>query len=113
MFEAERDVIHEATANCKTGEITASWGESYTFAGIDRTDRNFNGWLTFKDQYGNLLPLNYASGALDVASQWITLCPFGQPYDIVPLKLVMEQDDLSWLGGLIGFDGRMLRQDDE
>ena len=113
IYEAQKDVFHEATANCKTGEITASWGERYKFAGVDNGHEFFNGSLLFRDAKGEVLELNYASNALTVASQWATLCPFGHPYDIVPLKTVMDEDDLSMLGGIIGFDGRTLRQDDQ
>lgn len=112
LSEAEKDVVHEASANCKTGVIKTTWGDTYTFAGIDNQDENFNGSLLFMDENGQVHPLNYASGALGVAAQWLTLCPFGHPYDIVPLKMVMDQDDRSGLGGIIGFEDRTLIQDD-
>lgn len=112
IYTSEKDIVYEATANCKTGVITSTWGETYTFAGVDNKDEVFKGSFLFKDETGNVLPLNYSSGALEVASQWSALCPFGHPYDIVPLKMVMSNSDSSDQSGIIGHNGRTLVQDD-
>lgn len=104
VWQNEKDQVHKASANCKTGEITATWGEKYTFAGVHTTHPSFADHYLWRDENGEILELVYATDALTIGSQWRTLCPFGQPYDVLPLDTKLDTNKDYGAVSYIGYE---------
>lgn len=92
--------VYTAKANCQTGEFWSIDGRKYLFDGkIYGSDDWANGWIAFKDAAtGRRVGTDNASGGITLASQWLTLCPLGLPYDQLPLKTVMPRSENTYMG---------------
>lgn len=99
--DAEPDpTIYTVEANCQTGEFWAIDGRKYLFDGkIYGSDGWANGWIWFRDAAtGRRVGTDNASGGITLASQWLTLCPLGLPYDRLPPKTAMPRSENTYMG---------------
>lgn len=95
--------VYSVTANCQTGEFWSVDGRKYLFDGkVDSVNNWDNGVVAIKDaQSGQRVATNNAAGGMTLASQWLTLCPLGLPYDQLPLKRVMSRSEITSSMGML------------
>ena len=107
---SEHPDAYKATANCQTGEMTDPLGQQVKFDGT-HSDDDFQGWFAFKDvKTDKRIGTDNASGGLVLANQWMSLCPYGRPYDELPIENVMtESTYYSDSGETIGHNGQSMR----
>lgn len=87
LRENEYGETYTASANCETGELTDPFGRKYIHDGIVRGDEFWDGRFKFKDaKTGEPIGTDSASGGITLDTQWVALCPYGLPYNILPMK---------------------------
>ena len=81
----EIGTTYTASANCETGSMTDPGGRKLQFNGVNRRG-DFDRYYLFEnlETRKNLLFDNADNGAGAMA-QWLTLCPYGLPYKILPM----------------------------
>lgn len=106
---ASHPAPYMASSNCKTGSMTDPNGAKVTFDGfVDKGD--FVGWFAFKDaQTGKRIGTDNASGGLVLANQWMALCPYGLPYDRLPLKSVLDDEAYDLPGEIIAHNRQPMK----
>ncbi|MDR6434616.1 hypothetical protein [Brucella pseudogrignonensis] len=107
---SEHPNAYKASANCQTGEMTDPHGQQVKFDGT-HSDDDFQGWFAFKDlKSGKRVGTDNASGGLVLANQWMSLCPYGRPYDELPIENVMTESTYnSDSGETVGHNGQSMR----
>ena len=92
--------VYTVEANCQTGELWSIDGRKYQFDGRIYGEADWaNGWMGFKDAAtGRRVGTDNASGGITLASQWVTLCPLGLPYDQLPLKAAIPRSETTYMG---------------
>lgn len=116
IISAEEERVYEARANCQTGEIVDHFGNFYVYDGLWTAAENdmWAGHERFREaESGNIVSTVNAAGGLVIAGQWSILCPYGAPYDLQPLKQVMDDEDHSGNMELVWHNGSGMRLDYE
>ncbi len=79
--------VYESRANCVTGELWSFDGRKYLFDGRVEGSRFDDGNIAIKDaETGKRIGTDNAANGLGYAVEWLALCPFGTPYDRVPVE---------------------------
>lgn len=77
MSSDEAKATYRASADCARGRITTVYGKTYTLAGRwDHSDIG-GGRTRWRDESGNIVGRDNASGGLGISQQWEVLCPEG------------------------------------
>ncbi len=96
----DQKTIYVASANCQSGDMTDPSGRKVMQSGQISEGGMFDGRLRFKDlKTGKFVGTNNADGGLTLATQWLALCPYGLPYDVLPMKKTVSPSDHSETGG--------------
>ncbi len=86
VLEDQAGRIYEASANCQTGDLWVD-GKHYLFNGPDQASEVFTGYLSVKDaETLKQVGMSNAEGGRMLGADWLTLCPFGLPYDQLPVQ---------------------------
>ncbi len=106
MFEGNSDRIDEASANCATGDLW-TYGEHYRFDGADKKSEFFAGYVAMIDvATGKRVAMNNAAGGPLLGAIWLTLCPYGEPYERRPVDVTFRpREDESLIGMHMGHNG--------
>jgi hypothetical protein len=92
----DQNTSYTASANCQSGQMTDPSGRKVLQSGLITEGEMFDGRLRFKDlTTGKFVGTDNADGGLTLATQWLTLCPYGLPYDVFPLSNTLPPTDGS------------------
>ncbi|MGI6853574.1 hypothetical protein [Mesorhizobium sp. 1B3] len=114
ILDSEAGRVYEASANCHSGELTSIFGDRYIYNGLWRNtgDGMWDGWAKFKDtKSGETVGTSNAAGGIALAAQWRALCPYGAPFDMQPLRMVVTAAEHSEYGEIAGHNGSTMRID--
>lgn len=107
--EASSSDTFKAAANCHTGEMTDPSGRKVTFDGFI-TKGDFVGWFAFRDvKTGKKINTSNADGGLVLANQWTSLCPYGAPYNRLPLKTVLDDKSYGLPGDVLAHNNQPMK----
>ncbi len=107
IVKSENGRVYESKANCATGELWSANGQKYLFDGTIKGDEFWDGYVAIKDaKTGKRVPSDNASNGLGFALEWLTLCPYGTPYDRLPVETVLHDGpDQERYGMFAGHNG--------
>lgn len=88
--------VAEISADCASGILTSSTGDTYTYDGIYTAYENpdWAGRPRFKDVSGEVVGTSYAEGGITLGTQWDLLC-HGMPLDDLPIGALLPPEQLS------------------
>ncbi len=108
-LESSADHVYEASANCATGDLWTE-GKHLLFDGPETDNHNFEGYVGVKDAAtAKRLGMSDSDRGREFGSLWLKLCPFGWPYNTVPVNQTFKlgpNDDKY--GESIGHNGSLM-----
>ncbi|MBB2711959.1 hypothetical protein N2597_19840 [Rhizobium sophoriradicis] len=98
--------MYEARADCETGDLWTE-GKHYRFEGPETESKDFYGYISMKDtETGKRVGMSNADRGREFGAMWLKLCPFGWPYNDIPVQRTFATEDRY--GEFMGHNGSLM-----